>query len=205
MENICNYLKKDVVENTKSLQFNNITNENDWIEKLKKTTNDNIPDFSINGICTLCKIVHVYDADTFRVAFFINKNDEHPIKMKVRASGCNSAEMYPLKSHPNRQEEMRKAKVARNRLVQLITETEFDIFNVDYFSNEDIKKLLDENTKLLYIEFGKFDKYGRVLGTLYLDDGEANKKKSINQMLIDENHAVYYDGGKRDKNELTVV
>jgi endonuclease YncB( thermonuclease family) len=239
MGNICNcFKKKDVIENPKSLQFNNITtNKNntsfgfikrsntgdntggkssclmapvesdgsDWIERLKITTNDNVPDFSVNGICTLCKIVDVYDSDTFRAVFFIDKNDKNPIKMKVRAAGCNAAEMHPLKSHPDRKEEMRKAKVARNRLVQLITGIEFDIFNVDQFSNNDIKKLLDENKSLLYIEFGNFDKYGRVLGTLYLDDSEANKKKSINQILIDENHAVYYDGGKRDKNNLTVT
>jgi|688.fasta_scaffold513331_2 endonuclease YncB( thermonuclease family) len=179
------------------------SSENNWIDRLKTTTNDNIPDFSIDGICTLCKIVDVYDADTFRVVFFINKNDKNPIKMKVRAAGCNAAEIHPLKSHPNREEEIRKAKVAKNRLIQLITGNDFDIFNMDIHSN-DYKKILNDNKKLLYIEFGKFDKYGRVLGTLYLDESEDSKKKSINQILIDENHAVYYDGGKRDKNTLTV-
>jgi endonuclease YncB( thermonuclease family) len=222
MENIYNCLKKkNVIKNPRSLLLHNITtneNENDsevltslapvdlnWIEKLKTITNDNIPDFSINGICTLCKIVDVYDADTFRAVFFIDKNDKNPIKMKVRAAGCNAAEMHPLKSHPDRKEEMRKARVAKNRLIQLITGNDFDIFNENHFSNEDIKKLLNDNTNLLYIEFGNFDKYGRVLGTLYLDDSESNRKKSINQILIDENHAVYYDGGKKDKNKLTVI
>jgi hypothetical protein len=108
--------------------------------------------------------------------------------------------MYPLRSHPERKEEMRKARVARNRLVQLITKVDIDINNIQY-SNKDIDKILDENKNLVYIEFGKFDKYGRVLGTLYLDE---NKDTSVNQMLIDENHAVVYNGGKRNKNKLTV-
>jgi len=41
--------------------------------------------------------------------------------------------------------------------------------------------------------FGK-GKYGRILGIPYTEDGE-----DICQMLIDEGHAVVYDGGKKTK------
>ena len=37
-------------------------------------------------------------------------------------------------------------------------------------------------------------KYGRILGIPYTEDG-----KDICQMLIDEGHAVLYDGGKKSK------
>jgi endonuclease YncB( thermonuclease family) len=214
MGNFC-YLKKNKFYSIKDIKMENleqtekliqIVNNNqieqiNQIEILKKIKNEDITDFSMNGVCTLCKIVDIYDADTFRVVFFVNKNDTVPIKMKVRANGYNAAELHPLKSHPDREKEIRKAKIAKNRLFQLITGIDFDITNIDIFETEEFKKILNVNNKLLYIEFGDYDKYGRVLGTLYPDE---NKEKSINQMLIDENHAVYYDGGKRNKNQLTV-
>lgn len=167
---------------------------------LEKSTNENVPEFSVNKLFTVCKVVDVYDADTFRVVFFKNKYDKSPIKLKVRAKGCNAAEMYPLKSHPHRSEEMKTARIARNRLLQLVTNLQIDLGNIEYDKKE-INKILNENKRLVYIEFDKKDKYGRFLGTLYLD----NKKKfSINQILIDENHAVPYDGGKRDTDKMTV-
>jgi len=206
MGNCCGCLKS-LCKKNKNVGSVELSDENimvsmgiDWQDILRNSTNESIPDFSVNGLHTLCKVVDVYDADTFRVVFFRNKEDKEPLKLKVRAVGCNAAEMYPLKSHPERKEEMRKARVARNRLVQLITGVDIDINNIQY-SNKDIDKILTDNKKLVYIEFGKFDKYGRVLGTLYLNE---NRDKSINQILIDENHAVYYDGGKRNKNKLTV-
>lgn len=169
------------------------------LDILKNATNKNIPDLSFAGISTLCKVVDVYDADTFRVVFFKNTNDTDLTKLKVRLLGCNAAEMHPLKSNTFRNEEMKKAHIARNRLIQLVSEAQIDI-NVDY-ENSVIDNILNKNNKLMLINFGKFDKYGRVLGTLYQSD---NVNKSINQILIDENHAVYYDGGKRDKNKYTI-
>lgn len=171
----------------------------DRLDILKKSTNENVKEFSLDGLFTICKVVDVYDGDTFRVVFFKNLNDKEPMKLKVRALGCNAAEMHPLKSNLFREEEMKMACLAKNRLIQLVTDSEMDITN-NYDKNE-IKNILSKNTKLMFIEFSNFDKYGRVLGTLYSDN---TKNKSINQIMIDEKHAVYYDGGKRDKNSLTV-
>ena len=169
------------------------------IDILKNSTNKSISDFSLDGISTICKVVDVYDADTFRVVFFKNINDKEPMKFKVRTLGCNAAEMHPLISNPFRIEEMKKARIAKNRLIQLVSDAKIDI-NIDY-EKSIINDILDKNNKLMFIEFSNFDKYGRVLGTLYFDN---TKNKSINQILIDENYAVYYDGGKRDKNNLTI-
>jgi len=208
MINCCKCLKYFYKNETKSnniklYDVNYMENMNiNSVEILKNSTNDSIPDFSLCGLYTLCKVVDVYDADTFRVVFFKNKDDKEPIKLKVRAAGCNAAEMYPLKSHPNRKEEMKRARLARNRLVQIIIspDVKIDVDNIEY-TNDQISEMLSNNKKLVYIEFCKFDKYGRVLGTLYLDE---NKENSINQILIDENHAVSYSGGKRNNNKLTV-
>ena len=46
------------------------------------------------------------------------------------------------------------------------------------------------------------EKYGRILGHLFIGDNEVsaiNKKKSINQQMIDEGYAWEYDGGTKKK------
>ena len=121
---------------------------------LENATNESVPEFSVAGLFTLCKVVDIYDADTFRVVFFKNNDYKDPVKLKVRAMGCNAAEMYPLKSHPHRSTEMKLARFARNRLLQLVTTSQIDIDNIEY-GNKEIDKILNENKKLVYIEFYK--------------------------------------------------
>jgi len=46
------------------------------------------------------------------------------------------------------------------------------------------------------------EKYGRILGHLFIGDKEVsavNKKKSVNNQMIDEGYAWKYDGGKKQK------
>ena len=167
---------------------------------LQSCNNHTISDFTLCGISAYCKVVDIYDADTFRVIFFKNETSKELMKIKVRGAGYNSPEMYPLKSHHNRDVEMKKARLARNRLLELVCDVKIDVENTNY-SKSDIEKILDENKKIVFITFHKFDKYGRVLGTLY---DNKNDVISINKILIDENHAVEYNGEKRNKEELTI-
>lgn len=51
--------------------------------------------------------------------------------------------------------------------------------------------------KIVYINFEKEDKYGRLLGTIYENPNIDDFNKSINQILIDEGFGVKYDGGKK--------
>jgi len=47
------------------------------------------------------------------------------------------------------------------------------------------------------------EKYGRILGHLYIGDKEVsavNKKKSVNNQMIDEGYAWEYKGGTKKKN-----
>ena len=39
-----------------------------------------------------------------------------------------------------------------------------------------------------------FDKYGRLLGTLFLNEKDT---KSVNQIMIDNGHGYKYDGGTK--------
>jgi len=48
--------------------------------------------------------------------------------------------------------------------------------------------------KFIYLKMKEMDKYGRLLIWIFLDKDD---KKSVNQMMIDENYAGEYDGGKK--------
>jgi len=47
------------------------------------------------------------------------------------------------------------------------------------------------------------EKYGRIIGHLYIGDAEVsavNRKKSVNNQMIEEGYAWEYDGGTKKKN-----
>ena len=48
--------------------------------------------------------------------------------------------------------------------------------------------------QLVTVKCGKFDKYGRLLGTLYI---KKNDLISVNQMMIDNKHGYPYHGGTK--------
>ena len=58
----------------------------------------------------------------------------------------------------------------------------------------EIKNKINENTKIVQVHCFEFDKYGRLLVNLYVD----NVEKNVNQQIIDENFAKAYDGGKKE-------
>jgi endonuclease YncB( thermonuclease family) len=152
-------------------------------KQLKYYSNE-VPEFSFNNINTYCKVVDVYDGDTFRIVFIYKKR---PIKITIRAYGCDTPELFPPKAKSNREEEMKIAKMARNRLVQLCTDCTINV-NQNY-STKEIKEILKENRRIVYIRLGKYDKYGRILGRLY-----QNKKDTmcIHDILINENLGIKY-------------
>jgi endonuclease YncB( thermonuclease family) len=75
-----------------------------------------------------------------------------------------------------------------------------------------VKKKLQNKilNKIIYLECEEFDKYGRLLGYIYLIDDDQKggslkkhenlpREKSINQWLIDNEYAFSYDGGTKKK------
>ena len=65
-----------------------------------------------------------------------------------------------------------------------------------------LKELIKEGKNVFTIETSvdKKGKYGRLLGKLfrlYEEFKPTNETRSYNQILVDEEHATYYDGGKR--------
>lgn len=153
--------------------------------KLKESTVNTVKLFSLDGIITFSKLVDVYDGDTCTMNILYN---DDIIQMKCRMLGYDSPEMKPLKTVKDRDIIKIKANEAKNKLISFLS------------NNNNIT----QNNKLLLIKAGKFDKYGRLLITVYnnSDDNveikEFTFEESVNHLMIQEGFGYAYDGGKKN-------
>ena len=116
------------------------------------------------------KVVKVVDGDTIDVT--IDLGFDITTKKRVRFSGINAPE-----SRTRDLKEKARGLAAKARVKQILAE--------------------NESFELHSEELGK---YGRVLGKIYikkLDGMDCFTQKCLNDVLIDEKHAVLYFGGKR--------
>ena len=127
------------------------------------------PTFSLVCDKRICKVVDVYDGDSCKVVFQLNGNF---YKWNIRMNGYDTPEMRPRKTKANRDEEIAAAKKSR-----------------DY-----LKSLIMNPDQLVYIACGDFDKYGRVLGTIYVNETD---EQSVNDLMITNGHGYAYDGGTK--------
>ena len=155
---------KELVANTKTELVTNINSE------LININPKVVPYFTWKGKIFLAKPCNIYDGDTFSICW-IWKGDS--IKYRCRCLGYDSPEMKPLLSNPNRDKEKELAKKAKERFEELI------------FANPD---------QVVKIECGDFDKYGRILVTVWNNINE----KSINEIMIEEGHGKPYNGGTKE-------
>ena len=102
------------------------------------------------------------------------KQGNEIVKWRCRCLGYDSPEMKPLLKNPNREKEKELALLAKKRLEQL---------------------LLSNESGLIKVVCGHFDKSGRVLGTVY-NNVDVD---SINNIMIREGHGKEYDGGKKTR------
>jgi micrococcal nuclease len=121
--------------------------------------------FSLSGYKTFAKCVHVYDGDTIHVVFKMPNSNEC-YKWIIRVIGIDTPEMKTKNTY-----EKQLAIKARDFLRNL---------------------LLD---KIILIECLDFDKYGRLLGDIYVEGNEM----SISNQLIEKGFAKAYDGGTKIK------
>jgi micrococcal nuclease len=146
--------------------------------------------FSLEGQKIQAKITNVYDADTCRAVFYL---DNKLVKYTVRLKGIDTPEIRPKKSVEFRDEEIKAAKKSRNRFIQLCTDQTIEI-DKDYKKRE-LQSIIDKNRKLVILDCHEFDKYGRLLATIY----EDTDKTCFNNVLIEEGYAYAYDGGTKQK------
>jgi endonuclease YncB( thermonuclease family) len=150
------------------------------------------PEFSLQGLTLQGKVVELYDADTCKIVLPVQNAF---YKFTCRLSGIDTPEMKPLKTKPNREGEIVWAKKARAELLKLICTDDQEVDQGDPvdLKKEEIVTLLEKNKNLITVKCLEFDKYGRLLVELY----GKTIDKSFNNMLIEKNMAVAYDGGKK--------
>lgn len=160
------------------------------MDKLLTCVDKDISCFSLDGKELQAKITNVYDADTCRAVFFLG---DKLVKYTIRLKGIDTPEIRPKKTVEFREQEIKAAKKSRNRFIQLCTDQNLEIDKE--YKKRDIQSLIDNNRKIITLKCHEFDKYGRLLATIYDDVNNA----SLNQCLIDEGYAYAYDGGTKQK------
>lgn len=127
-------------------------NEDD-LNRLKNIRNNEVEEFSLKDKEFIGKVVDVYDGDTCKIVFYF---DNKLVKFTCRLYGINAPEIKPSKTIENRDDEILKAKQARNKLVSLCCKCE----KVD---DSNYKEVINNNVNLLNIKCRDWDKYGRLL------------------------------------------
>jgi endonuclease YncB( thermonuclease family) len=193
-----NNMNKYNTDNIKNMDSdtNNYTYyySNEILQELSNQNND-IEEFTLNNIILPAKMVSCYDGDTAR--FVINYNNTF-VKYNCRLYKIDSPEIKLSKDVENREDKKRLAYNARNRLIQLCTDSTIVVH--DDYSKKDIQNIIDMNTKIITLKCREFDKYGRLLIDIYNDDqGKCTDKNYINQQLINENYCYEYYGGTKQK------
>ena len=126
--------------------------------------------FTFAGVSTIAKIVSFYDGDTVTARWFNPAGEQ--IQYRLRLLGYDCAEMKPPLSSPTRDAEKAAAIRAKNALVDKI------------------------NNQLIYMECDEFDKYGRILATIYLWHNGAIGE-NLNEWMIKQGHGIPYNGKKK--------
>jgi endonuclease YncB( thermonuclease family) len=134
-----------------------------------------LPLYTLDGVTTIAKVTDVYDGDTVTIVFYLN---DQPVKHKLRLYGYDTPELKPLKTTPCRDLHIQAAKAARSYL----------------------KKQLLGN--LVWVKFCREDKYGRLMGTVYLikenkTECMCGEETDVNQQMIGAGYAKAYDGGHK--------
>ena len=117
------------------------------------------------------KVTRVVDGDT--VDAIIDLGFDTHVKKRIRLYGMDAWE-----SRTRNKEEKVKGLAAKARLKEILKET---------------------NNEFILASYG-VGKFGRCLGEIMLDMVDGQEKltlESLNQLLINEGHAVEYHGGKR--------
>ncbi len=141
---------------------------------LKSVNEKEVKYFSFAGRRLIVKPCNIYDGDTFSILF---EWKGEVIKYRCRCVGYDTPEMKPSLKDPNREKEKQKALLAKMRFEELLAKGK---------------------DGLVEVECGEFDKYGRILVTVY----NGVDQESLNDIMMKEGHGLPYDGGKKSKFEF---
>lgn len=160
---ICYSLIND--DKNKELKIYQTDNTNE-VQELLNIDEDDVSYFTFEGTSVYAKVTDVYDGDTCTIIFKVGSKFR---KYKLRMYGYDTPEMRPRKTIPYRENIIESAYKARNALRDKILK------------------------KIVVVNFFEEDKYGRLLGNVFLDD------ININKWMIDEGYGYEYFGGTKRK------
>jgi len=152
-----------------------------------------VEEYAVKGVFD-CKVVRVYDGDTVWAAIFPVRGCDQVSRVCCRLMGIDAPEM-PKSSYTDKpmSDYHRSAFAARDRLVELLTDRSASSpFLSDHALQaevDDNRAILDRGLELTH----KRDKYGRYLARVRTRDG-----RDASDVMLQEGHAVHYDGGHRD-------
>lgn len=149
-----------------------------------------VPMFSFSGTNALVRVTDVHDGDTCKVVFNV-PGTQTIRRFIVRLDGLDTPEISS-----SDEVERTKAIQARNYFLNWLLPNEFNV-DGDYTKKEIIEKL-KRNEAFAFLKIGDFDKYGRLLGTIF--KVRERTRNSVNEMLLRDNFAKPYDGGTKDVN-----
>jgi endonuclease YncB( thermonuclease family) len=224
--------KKNVVQETHQPKTEPLiietTNKEDLSHQMLLTsTKQSIPPYTLNGQTLLGKVVSIYDGDTctmniwhpnpLHCAHCPEINYGYLRQYTIRLEGYDSPEMKPAKSipEPQRTQLIEKAYAARNQMAEWLTGIPFYSSPSTTQEEKKDKKKMDQliqeqNRRLITIQCHSWDKYGRLLVSIPLDQNptltsahpELNPlnpgTNSLNHAMIQLGHGKAYDGGHKD-------
>lgn len=138
------------------------------------------PEFSLNGVRTYARCVDVYDGDTCKLVMSVHGRF---YKFPVRLHGIDCSELTS-RDDANKA----RAVAARDRLIQLVTNAA-ELPRVK--TKKDVRRLLDDDVHVVWVECFQHDRYGRVLANLYAVEGDT---VSFSDVLVEERLAYGYSG-----------
>jgi endonuclease YncB( thermonuclease family) len=147
-------------------------------EKLLNNTFSDVGKFTFNGLLTKARVTSVYDGDTVTIVFYHSSITNAPIKDNFRIHGYDSPELKPNKNISNREMHIASAIRAKKYLEEIIL------------------------NKVVWIKFTNKDKYGRLMGNIYIVNEKCpsvfnGDEICISDVMINKWYGKQYSGGKK--------
>lgn len=183
---MCRGSLTDVIE-TKTAE--NKMEETKTVEtSLATATFENTPFFGLEGPKT-CKIVDIYDGDTFTAATDIPGQGIRLVK--CRLMGVDTAEMRNDPKDPVHDRLKHLAYRARNKAAEFLIDLPPNFDMDSHLPRKQLRHICGENQREITVVFHGMGKYDRFLVEVPVET------TSLTQILIDEGLGLAYDGGTK--------
>jgi endonuclease YncB( thermonuclease family) len=144
---------------------------------LMKGDFDDLKKFTFDGQLVQARVTDIYDGDTVTIVFY---HGDDVVKYSFRMLGYDAPEIKPKKGTPNIDLHKQAAAVARDKLEERI----------------------ESSSNMVWIKFTKEEKYGRLMGHMYLVRRWGKRKFNgsetcLNDWMVEEGYGKPYDGGKK--------